>query len=81
MYWDSAEGQAEIESYVKGRWQNQQLGDNDVAVGCIHPGFAADIIAIDGDLERDFERAVSAASVSFVMKGGKVYKKDGISFC
>ncbi|PVG01868.1 hypothetical protein CPB86DRAFT_812136 [Serendipita vermifera] len=81
MYWDSDEGHAELESYAKGHWQNQQLGDNDVAVGCIHPGFAADIIAIDGDLERDFQKAISPGSVSFVMKAGKVYKQDGISRC
>ncbi|CAG8682463.1 16593_t:CDS:2 [Acaulospora colombiana] len=66
MYWDSDEGHAELESYANGQWQNCQLGDNDVAVGCIHPGFGADIIAIEGDVEEDFEHAISAGSVSFM---------------
>ncbi|KAH7886385.1 hypothetical protein F5I97DRAFT_1810064 [Phlebopus sp. FC_14] len=42
-------------------------------------GFAADIIATSGDLEADFDGAITAASIKFVMKGGKVFKRDGVS--
>jgi hypothetical protein len=48
-----------------------------MCLGCIAPGFAANIIATDGD----FEKAVEARAICFVMKGGVVYKRDGISFC
>lgn len=54
------------------------LGDNEVPIGCIAPGFAADIIATDGDLEKDFESAITQTKISFVMKNGVVYKRDGI---
>jgi hypothetical protein len=40
-----------------------------------------DIIATDRGLERDFERAIDARAICFVMKGGVVYKHDGVSFC
>jgi hypothetical protein len=54
------------------------MGDNEVPLGCIAPGFAADIIATDGNLETDLELAVTHRKISFVMKNGVVYKKDGI---
>lgn len=40
-------------------------------LGVIRPGAFADIIALDGDPEKDFE---SVERVVFVMKGGKVFK-------
>uniref|UniRef100_A0A0W0FJ74 Amidohydrolase-related domain-containing protein n=1 Tax=Moniliophthora roreri TaxID=221103 RepID=A0A0W0FJ74_MONRR len=45
--------------------------DNEVRFGCIRPGWAADIIALEGDLENDFEATLDR--VRFVMKAGKVY--------
>jgi imidazolonepropionase-like amidohydrolase len=84
MYWDSEEGKKELEGYTcegSGQWEDKVMLDNEVPVGCIAPGFAADIIATDGDLERDFEKAVEARSICFVMKGGVVYKRGGASFC
>lgn len=53
------------------------VGDNEVPFGAIRKGFAADIIATSGDFEQDFGSAVEASSISFVMKGGHVYKQDG----
>ena len=53
------------------------VGDNEVPFGAIRKGFAADIIATNGDLEKDFERAVDRENIRFVMKGGRVYKLDG----
>lgn len=84
MYWDSEEGRKELEGYVHdddSGWKDKVMLDNDVPVGCIAPGFAADIIATDGDLEGDFGKAVEAGSICFVMKGGVVYKRDGLSCC
>ena len=82
VYWGSAEGQAELSGYEKvGGWEDKVMLDNDVAVGCIAPGFAADIIATEGDLEENFEQAVEEQSICFVMKGGVVYKRDGMSCC
>ena len=48
------------------------VADHVVKFGCIKPGWAADIIALDGDLERDFEATLDR--VVFVMKSGRVYK-------
>jgi imidazolonepropionase-like amidohydrolase len=45
-----------------------QLGDS---IGSIRPGFAADIIALDGNPLSDIE---AVRRVMFVMKGGVVYK-------
>ncbi|KAH0837757.1 hypothetical protein J3R83DRAFT_5933 [Lanmaoa asiatica] len=52
-------------------------GDNDVPFGAIRRGFAADVIATCGDVAGDFEGAVSAEGIRFVMKAGRVYKRDG----
>lgn len=43
--------------------------------GTIEPGKSADIIAVDGDPFQDMR---ALRSVSFVMKEGKVYVRDGI---
>ncbi|KAJ7267177.1 hypothetical protein C8J57DRAFT_360994 [Mycena rebaudengoi] len=50
-------------------------GDNDVPFGCVHPGWAADLVGLQGDLATDFEKTVRR--VDFVMKAGRVYKRDG----
>jgi imidazolonepropionase-like amidohydrolase len=43
--------------------------------GTIEPGKSADIIAVDGDPFQDMR---ALRTVSFVMKEGKVYVRDGI---
>ncbi len=45
------------------------LGDT---IGTIAPGFEADIVAIPGNPLTDIS---AVRNVSFVMKGGRVYKK------
>ncbi len=44
-------------------------------VGRIATGYAADLIATDGDPSKDIEASLR---VSFVMKGGTVYRNDGV---
>jgi imidazolonepropionase-like amidohydrolase len=44
------------------------LGDQ---IGTISPGYAADIIAVNGDPVKDI---TAVRNVTFVMKGGLVYK-------
>ena len=51
--------------------ESLRLGD---AIGAIAPGMEADIIATDGDPTADI---TAVRRVSFVMKGGKVYRNDG----
>jgi imidazolonepropionase-like amidohydrolase len=48
-----------------------RLGDR---IGAIAPGMEADIIATDGDPSTDI---TAVRRVSFVMKGGKVFRNDG----
>ncbi len=48
-----------------------RLGDK---IGAIAPGMEADIIATDGDPTADI---TAVRRVSFVMKGGKVFRNDG----
>ncbi|KAK7051468.1 hypothetical protein VNI00_004442 [Paramarasmius palmivorus] len=49
--------------------------DHDVQFGCIRPGWSADLVALEGNLEADFEATLDR--VRFVMKAGKVYKNCG----
>jgi imidazolonepropionase-like amidohydrolase len=48
-----------------------RLGDK---IGAIAPGMEADIVAMDGDPMADI---TAVRRVSFVMKGGKVFRNDG----
>lgn len=62
-------------------WENsvgvppQELGDNDMQFGCVSPGWAADIVGVEGDFAKDFDATIDA--VKFVMKAGRVYKLNG----
>jgi imidazolonepropionase-like amidohydrolase len=58
-------------------WEEVQdgIGENEIPFGIIKPGFAADIIALEGDLEKDFEATLDR--VRFVMKSGIVHKMHG----
>ncbi|KIK68747.1 hypothetical protein GYMLUDRAFT_36243 [Collybiopsis luxurians FD-317 M1] len=55
------------------------LGDHDVRFGCIRPGWAADLVGVQGDFEQQFDDTVD--NVQFVMKSGRMYKMDGKEVC
>ncbi|KAF5386530.1 hypothetical protein D9757_005911 [Collybiopsis confluens] len=51
------------------------LGDHDQRFGCVEPGWAADLIGVEGNFEKDFDGTVD--NVQFVMKSARVYKMEG----
>ncbi|KAA1467791.1 hypothetical protein DENSPDRAFT_770657 [Dentipellis sp. KUC8613] len=75
--WEGPQGLARVERVGEMREDRRVVGDNEVPFGVVKRGWAADIIATAGDLEGDFEGAVGRDNIVFVMKAGKVYKKDG----
>ncbi|CDO73387.1 hypothetical protein BN946_scf185013.g21 [Trametes cinnabarina] len=77
MAWEGAEGAARLARISKLQESPGVVGDNEVPFGVIKRGFAADIVATRGDLEQDFERAVDKSHITFVMKGGRIFKQDG----
>lgn len=75
--WDGQKGQERINRIPQLEEDARITGENDVPFGAIKEGFAADIIATDFKFEEDFEKAVDSCSISFVMKGGRVFKRGG----
>jgi imidazolonepropionase-like amidohydrolase len=79
--WEAKEGEERLRRIEETGGTGQDtytIGDNDVPFGAIRRGWAADIIAVAGDLENDFENAVSVQAIKFVMKGGKIFKQNGL---
>lgn len=86
MEWDGSGGDrriARIESLAVQSFDpsdTHPVGlDRDVPFGVIRPGWAADLVGLEGKLDgtvEEFEDALTQG-ISFVMKGGKVYKKEG----
>lgn len=77
MAWEGEEGTERLARVDLLGEDVRLVGDNEVPFGAVRRGFAADIIATSGDLERDFENAVDESVIVFVMKGGTVYKRNG----
>lgn len=75
--WEGPAGAARLARVAELEEDAKSVGDNDVAFGAIRRGFAADLIATSGDLAGDFENAVDKTAIAFVMKGGRVYKREG----
>ena len=82
MDWEGNEGERRIRN-VKNLEMSELLQDTilerGVPFGVICPGWAGDLIGIEGKLDgtvEEFEKAL-VDGVKFVMKGGKVYKRDG----
>jgi imidazolonepropionase-like amidohydrolase len=79
--WEHTSGSERLKRIEELREDARVVGDNEVPFGAVRKGFAADIIATGGDLEHDFNKAVDRGSISFVMKGGRVFKRDGKELC
>lgn len=77
MRWEGTGGKERLRRVEELGEDARVVGDNEVPFGAIKKGFAADIIATNGDLESDFELAVDRKSISFVMKGGRIFKLGG----
>lgn len=77
MRWEGRAGEARLARVEQLQEGARVVGDNEVPFGAVRKGFAADIIATTGDFEKNFANAVDKGSISFVMKAGKVYKRDG----
>ncbi|KAI0640141.1 hypothetical protein C8Q77DRAFT_1214451 [Trametes polyzona] len=75
--WEGKGGEARLARVAELAEAPAVVGDNEVPFGAIRRGFAADIVATRGDLEKDFESAVDRSNITFVMKGGKTVKWDG----
>lgn len=76
--WEGAAGDERLKRVGELRESRAEVGDNEMPFGAIEPGFSADVIASSGDFEADFESAVNAKSVVFVMKAGRIYKSGGV---
>ncbi|KIJ54064.1 hypothetical protein M422DRAFT_201167 [Sphaerobolus stellatus SS14] len=77
LQWEGEEGQKRINKLPQLKEDTRITGDNDMPFGVIGKGFAADIIATSLDPEKEFDKAVSATNITFVMKGGRIFKQDG----
>lgn len=78
LEWEGSSGEERLKRVEELRERRTSVGDNDMPFGAIRRGFSADIIATDGDLEADFDEAVQPRNISFVMKIGRIYKRDGL---
>ncbi|KAF8640387.1 hypothetical protein AX17_000057 [Amanita inopinata Kibby_2008] len=76
MEWEGEEGQKRLAAVES---SNEPLGlERGVPFGAIRKGWAADIIAVNGRVDGDFDEFSKAImDVVFVTKGGRVYKRDG----
>lgn len=79
MEWEGDKEEARLQRIEELGNGRDVAGDNEMAFGVIRKGYAADIIATSGDLENDFENAVSPESIAFGMKAGTVCKQNGTS--
>lgn len=77
MAWEGEEGERRLKDVERMKEVASVVGDNEVPFGVLKKGWAADIVATKGDLEKDFEKAVDRGSIDFVMKAGRIYKMDG----
>ncbi|KAF8799853.1 hypothetical protein BYT27DRAFT_7119399 [Phlegmacium glaucopus] len=80
--WEGGEGDRRIRNVTNLQASDLVQGnilDRGVPFGLICPGWAGDLIGIEGKLDgtvEEFERAL-VDGVKFVMKGGKIHKRDG----
>ncbi len=67
-------GEAPMHALIAATSLNAESLHLDREIGTLAPGFDADIIATDGDPSADI---TAVRRVSFVMKGGAIYRDDG----
>jgi imidazolonepropionase-like amidohydrolase len=67
-------GEAPMHAIIAATSLNAESLRLDKEIGTLAPGFAADIIATDGDPSADI---TAVRRVSFVMKGGEIFRDDG----
>ena len=77
MDWEGLQGEERLSRVFSLGEARGVVGENEMPFGVIKKGFSADLIATTGDFKKDFDGAVSKESINFVMKSGRVYKKDG----
>lgn len=77
MAWEGKEGERRLANVGRMSEVATVVGDNEVPFGVLKKGWAADIVATQGDLEKDFAKAVDWRSIGFVMKAGRIYKMNG----
>jgi imidazolonepropionase-like amidohydrolase len=76
--WEGEAGETRLAQVGDLKEDPRIVGDNEVPFGAVRRGFIADLIATPGNFATNFESAVSAENIQFVMKGGRVYKRDGL---
>ncbi|TFK42215.1 hypothetical protein BDQ12DRAFT_677818 [Crucibulum laeve] len=81
MEWEGKEGKKKMRDIDSGTFSmdGRLALEREVPFGAVRPGWAADLVAVDGVLDggvNDFEKTLTKG-VKFVMKGGKAYKEDG----
>jgi len=87
MKWEGFEGERRLQMAEERVAQFGKLGflankmhlERETPFGVLRVGWAADLVAVEGKLDgspEEFEAAVMSG-VKFVMKGGRIYLKDG----
>lgn len=76
--WEGPVGNERLKAVEDLHESRDEVGDNEMPFGAVRTGFSADIIASSGDFENNFEVAISARSIVFVMKAGRIYKREGV---
>lgn len=79
MEWEGEEGRERLDQIEQGTI----LGglERDTPFGAIRKGWVGDIVGVEGTIDgtpEEFESALMSR-VMFVMKGGRIYKRDGIA--
>ncbi|EIW87414.1 hypothetical protein CONPUDRAFT_79452 [Coniophora puteana RWD-64-598 SS2] len=77
MRWEGAAGRERLARVGEMEESEQDAGANEVPFGVLERGWLADLVATEGDVVGDLEGALRPENVGFVMKGGRVYKRDG----
>ncbi|KAH8926466.1 hypothetical protein BT69DRAFT_1215198 [Atractiella rhizophila] len=82
LKWSTVHGEEACRGVRNTQWKQtvgvgKEKGQNAMRFGRLKVGYSADIIATTGNLEKNFQSAVQASSISFVMKMGTIYKING----